>query len=281
MSGFTSLPKNKRCYSILSIVIALFCFFVSAFPSSQTSFINSASAEEKTHIGKLQQLIVESLVTESIHANLQNPEFTETMLGKQLADKFPGIKPVTADQLYAAYEQNELKADHLYKNKWVLLTGTIKKISSKSDQPVVTFDVDKLVGWINATFANSNEVLEKLYELEKGQKATLICQGAGKRFEVEVKDCELFDTFAENWTRHLVEHFFQAMEGKGDKAENAEFVALALRVQKALGEEGAEQCLKGLDQCRKAVQVAMQHLPAKIPEEFTELGYSVEMLKKP
>ena len=97
--------------------------------------------------------------------------------------------PVTAVDLDAAYRANEVRADSLYKNKIVHLTGVVDKIAKDfTDRPVVTLRTNGDKG-ITCTFATADP---HLVELDRESRVTLHGTGNGFVFHgVILADCHI------------------------------------------------------------------------------------------
>ena len=94
---------------------------------------------------------------------------------------------VTASDLVAAYEANEVAADQRYKNQRFVLTGTVETIGKGLfDSPYVVLHGGLVIG--------AQCVFDKeagLASLEKGQTVVLVGTGAGKFGNVMLRGCEL------------------------------------------------------------------------------------------
>lgn len=85
---------------------------------------------------------------------------------------------VTAKQLFADYEANEVSADDKYRGKPLLVTGVIKKISKDAfDKPYVQLLAGDRYG-INDVWARFTDE-SALGKLKKGQKLVVRCTGKG------------------------------------------------------------------------------------------------------
>lgn len=96
---------------------------------------------------------------------------------------------ISSEELYAAYEQNEIAADQLYKGKWLRVTGRVESIDSDlSDQPVIMLLGDGYFSNVHADGLPINIAMT----LSKGQTITVICRGAGEVVgSPMLEDCEL------------------------------------------------------------------------------------------
>jgi hypothetical protein len=97
--------------------------------------------------------------------------------------------PVTASDLDSAYRANEVRADALYRNKIVHVTGIVDKIAKDlADRAVVTLRTDGFKG-ITCTFKGADPLL---LELDRESRVTL--HGVGNGFMlhgVMLDDCHV------------------------------------------------------------------------------------------
>jgi len=94
---------------------------------------------------------------------------------------------ITASELIAAYDENEVTADGKYKNKNLEVTGTIASIGSGINDPyIVLRDGDSYIG-VQCYFENQS----KLAELKKGDQITIKGIGKGKLLNVNVEKCKI------------------------------------------------------------------------------------------
>jgi hypothetical protein len=93
---------------------------------------------------------------------------------------------VSARQLFADYEANEVSADDKYKGKVLRISGTITKIGKDVlDTPYVGLSVGDDVFEVQCMFDDGAAVSS----LKKGQKLTVRCKGDGKMGNVIVRGC--------------------------------------------------------------------------------------------
>ena len=101
---------------------------------------------------------------------------------------------VTAEQLNAAYENNEVKADQGFKGKVFCVTGTVSSIGKDIlDTPYVTLDVgDPLsITHVQCMFAKKDEA--KLAKLSPGDRVRIAGTGDGMLMNVLVRDCWFYE----------------------------------------------------------------------------------------
>src|SRR5690606_10394292 len=82
---------------------------------------------------------------------------------------------VTADEVYQAYEDNEIAADQKYKGKVLEMTGTVDGV--KPDH--IELKAGQFIAQVNVYFADSEKA--KASSLTKGQAITVRgkCEGKG------------------------------------------------------------------------------------------------------
>ncbi|HZH44276.1 MAG TPA: hypothetical protein VEY50_09365 [Lysobacter sp.] len=84
---------------------------------------------------------------------------------------------VTAAELFASYEANEVAADSQYKGKTLEITGKVAGIDSgMGDEPVVQLESSNMFQHVQARGLSKDVAAS----LAKGSKITLVCEGAGE-----------------------------------------------------------------------------------------------------
>ncbi len=101
---------------------------------------------------------------------------------------------VTADNLIAEYDANEISADEKYKGKYVKVTGVVNSIGKDIlDNAYITIgESDETFSWVQAYFKDNTEI-SKAAKLSAGDKVTLIGRVTGGTFSVTMKDCVIVD----------------------------------------------------------------------------------------
>ncbi|MDR3345290.1 MAG: hypothetical protein LBT21_06880 [Oscillospiraceae bacterium] len=98
---------------------------------------------------------------------------------------------VTALDLYAAYDENEVAADNKYKDQWIEITGTISSIDvvlgSTRISLVGEYLYDVPMGSVSCVLESS--AVEKAGTLKKGGKVTIKGKCTGKSIYPQVVDC--------------------------------------------------------------------------------------------
>lgn len=128
------------------------------------------------------------LVKECSITNIFSAETSNSQADADLQDE---IIEISAADLFAAYDDNEVAADNKYKEKTLKITGTVTDISTDySDQVYITLETNELLYSVQCYFED-DEQINKVAELKKHDTVTLIGTCEGKRFNVIVKYCEI------------------------------------------------------------------------------------------
>lgn len=115
---------------------------------------------------------------------------------KQVYPKSPYVLNVdaelTANQLYNAYNENEIAADKKYKNKKLAVTGIVSGISEVLGK--VTVDLKVGGRFEFTTIKCSIDDKDMVASLRKGQKITVIgiCDGLTANLYIGLNDCKLW-----------------------------------------------------------------------------------------
>lgn len=97
---------------------------------------------------------------------------------------------VTAKDLSAAYEANEVKADQTYKGKTAEITGKVDSIGVILNSTYVTLSAEKEYSIVSVQcFFDDKAEIDKVSNLTKGDAVTFQGVIEGKSLNVEVKKC--------------------------------------------------------------------------------------------
>lgn len=97
---------------------------------------------------------------------------------------------VTAQQLVADYQANEISADAKYKDKRVGVAGRIGSISKDvMGSPFITIGGGGEMEVVQAQCAFADEAMGELATLTKGQAIGVVCTCDGLLMNVQLKDC--------------------------------------------------------------------------------------------
>lgn len=104
----------------------------------------------------------------------------------------PAPMAVTAPNLFADYEANEVSADEKYKGKTLDVQGRVETIGKDIvDSMYVTLDINKpmSIGNVQCMFDGGHKA--ELTQLKKGQKVTLRGEVSGKMGNVLMRNCAI------------------------------------------------------------------------------------------
>jgi len=97
---------------------------------------------------------------------------------------------VTASELLAAFEQNELKANQTYKNKYIAVQGAVDNIGEDIvGSPYVTLKTGNIILSVQCMLNKSEAA--KAANLDKGQQITIQGNCDGKFGNVLIKNCSI------------------------------------------------------------------------------------------
>ncbi len=122
-------------------------------------------------------------------SNNTNTSTSSSNTAQQEEVKEVAIK-ITARELYAKYEANEIQADDLYKNKLLEVSGVIENIAKDIlDNPYVSLKTDNLIGSVQCMLADSEK--QKASQLKKGASVTVEGKNDGKLMNVVLRNCKI------------------------------------------------------------------------------------------
>lgn len=100
---------------------------------------------------------------------------------------------VTANQLYRAYNANEISADDKYKGRELAVTGRISDISEVLGSINVDLKTGDGIGWTKVSCTMKNR--DVVSKLRKGQEITVIgvCEGLTLNISIDLDDCEVWE----------------------------------------------------------------------------------------
>jgi len=116
----------------------------------------------------------------------------ETTGSTMAVDPYADAIVITADDLFAAYDTNEVAADKQYKGKVLKITGTIQDIGKDIlDDTYITLDTGDFIYSIQCYFKNNQ--LDAVAALAKDQEVTLIGTCNGQTLNVVIKNCVIIE----------------------------------------------------------------------------------------
>lgn len=107
-----------------------------------------------------------------------------------LANSSGEVIEISAEDLFADYDTNEVAADQKYKGKRLKVTGIIEDFGTDIlDDGYITLETGEYFLSIQCYFKDSE--LDKVTKLSKGQTITLIGVCDGMSMNVVIKNCEI------------------------------------------------------------------------------------------
>ena len=95
---------------------------------------------------------------------------------------------ISASKLFAAYEENAIKADEMYKDKILEVSGISGNISKDiTDTMYVTLKTDNLLGSIQCYLPENEK--DKAMSLKPDKQITVRGRNSGKLINILLKDC--------------------------------------------------------------------------------------------
>jgi hypothetical protein len=97
---------------------------------------------------------------------------------------------ITASKLYAAYEENAIKADEMYKDKMVEVSGLSGSISKDiTNTMYVTIKTDNIIGSVQCYLPESEK--QKAMDLKPDTQIVVHGRNSGKMMNILIKDCTI------------------------------------------------------------------------------------------
>lgn len=127
---------------------------------------------------------------EKVNLAQETEEVKEVLEKKEVEE----IKEITSDQLIQAYDENEIAADKIYKNKRYRITGKVNSISEVLSSLSVT--LTKLTNDFNFTYINlqlKDSDKEKVSKLKKEEEITIEGTILGLGWDIDVKDVKFIE----------------------------------------------------------------------------------------
>ena len=129
------------------------------------------------------------------NVSVENSDSKQTSVSNENSNK-KQMEPelsISATELINAYEENEVKADKMYKGKIVEVNGIVDGIDSDMDDKAVVrlSDGDEFsIYTVSCRIDDENQ--DKACELEKGQNVTIVGEADGEVIGMPfIKDCKI------------------------------------------------------------------------------------------
>ena len=127
--------------------------------------------------------------------SVENSDSKQTSVSNENSNK-KQMEPelsISATELINAYNENEVKADKMYKGKIVEVNGIVDGIDSGiDDKAIVRLSDGEEFSFDNVQCCIDDENQDKACELEKGQNVTIIGEASGEIAGTPfIKDCKI------------------------------------------------------------------------------------------
>lgn len=160
-------PKKKQWGATIGIAVFAVMFIIGVSMPSEDTNVPAQTAQQLSSVGGAQ------------NQASNEPSITD------------GATKVDYKTLYKDYEDNAINADKKYRDKKLVLTGSIANIDRDiSQSPYITFNVDEYgAKSIKMSFGDDDTVAA----LKKGQKVTVVgtCNGSFMSTIVTLSDCAI------------------------------------------------------------------------------------------
>lgn len=247
----------------------------------------SSVATTKTSANELEIQITKALMSEDKQSALSSGEnISASIIGDYLNKKFSQPKSVSGLKLAQDYDKNEVKADAEYKEKWLLVNGTVASIDKTLGESHISLQGFNPFLSTTAFFKGSRlkaeEINQKLGNLNKGQKVLLLCKGAGKAVTPTLRDCRFFSDAVEEGQKALEDQLVSSF--RVVNSEDAPLIFAITQIEEKMTEQQKQDCLKSEAACLKAAKSIFTELEQvknadSLPTRYKEIGYTLEMLK--
>lgn len=143
--------------------------------------------------------ILGSLFGDDDKENVTQTDQDSTEINNESEKKQIEAIEVKSSVLYKAYDDNEISADNLYKDKWVKITGKVidvRKNPIKKSETIVKLNglIDneyEIVG-VSCHFDESHKA--EISEISKGQSITILGKCVGKPVFIKIEECSIISS---------------------------------------------------------------------------------------
>lgn len=192
---------------------------------------------------------------------------------------FENVLAVSAIDVAKEYEKNQVSADQKYFEKSLLVTGRISSINSGlGNEPYVVLRGANIFLSPQIHFDKNNA--EKIATLEKGQKLSFVCVGAGAVVGSPMfKKCSFADDYAAKIVTETKSEVLAFLSGDNIKSEEVKkLVVGAITIAREIPESST--CFTNGSNCSKEIKVALgsdvlEQKKASVLEELKLLGVLV------
>lgn len=270
----------KKCTKV-----ALWCFGIGIAITAINDINNpgfaGGSANENANNTKADLFTPDA---QKIFKFLVSDDVSRSVQGKS-ALYLPPIKHASASQIINAYKNNEPRAERDYRNKTVLITGTVRKIEqSITGTNYLVFRTGDF-SQLRADFDDSQN--DAALDIDPGDSVSIICTVKGTSLGVtSADDC----SFSNDWKNYQADYIYRnAMEllrsgypfgGTSDEQEKKlkAIILSSIMASKMIKESNA--CPKGMtDKCIKKTLIKFKNSNFFDKEEAKSLSKELGFLK--
>lgn len=177
--GLYLMWKRTNWAKVVKIIITVFIGLVVVYALSKAEATPPSNDNGKPASGQLQS-------EPSSTQDNESPSIAETV------DPYADAIAITAEDLYAAYDANEIAADKLYKGKKLRITGTVVDIGKDIlDNAYITLHTGKYTFSIQCYFKDNQ--LDAIATLEKDQVVTVVGLCDGQDLNITIRNCVIIE----------------------------------------------------------------------------------------
>lgn len=129
--------------------------------------------------------------SDSNNTDVQSSNTNVQANNEEVAKPEEEVIVISAEELAKAFEDNEVKANQLYKDKMVEVTGTVSSIGEILGSTYITLDAAEDFALTQTQcFFDDEDQINKVASLSKGDTVTIVGKVDGKSINVGVDDCK-------------------------------------------------------------------------------------------
>lgn len=226
-----SYPKAVRisAFAWMVFVVLILAFNKGEVIKSSANTNNKTQINQKTEANKLtlsrrQLNILQSLLEEDLKIFAQNGRSMSAEL-----ESNKKYKIVSAIQLQQEYDKNEVAADLKYKDKKVIVHGTVKSIDRSIGENYFLILKGENNMFSSPMLQMADDQVNYLADLNKGDSVTLTCTAGGMLMgSAMANDCLDMNTWATNEAKEVTSSIDEKLNAKENSAIILAIMAIAI-----------------------------------------------------
>lgn len=181
-------PSSHRTYIFPVVVICIFLLFISWLVYTNFNGRRQQVTISEQQNQEVKQPNFEKIVDDAFDKAKEEVKNEQRIESRQVENTRPQIT-IKAPQLYAEYEENEVKADREYKGKIIQVVGLIDGFGTglMEDDIYITLITEDAIGTVQCNF--KEEYKTQIAMMTKGQYVTIVGRCTGKFFNVCLEHC--------------------------------------------------------------------------------------------